>query len=759
MADHSAAPEKDPGQPEAVAPGPGFWNVRRLVILLALVVSLTLDLFFFTGFYGSDDISYFGYAINLLRDGGFTVTPSNGRLTVLGWNTLVILLAGWNGQAVAASYVLFHQLLNLSTYVLARRLFGDRVALVALFGTVTMPLLIVFSTCILPDLPMACCFVLALHAFLRGLDARSSDRGGSACRWLLLAGIAVGFGYMAKETSLILLPFFLGLWISQEWRSPRKAAVLRGAMFAIGFFGVMTVETAALSWINGGFHLRMTWAVEEMDSGDRNHIAKHGTDPVKRLHSVHGYLNDYFMVQESKPVVIACFIVYPFLYRRQWAVYALGLWAFVYLTWGSMRVSEYFPPSIQARYFIPVVPLAMIVSAAVLVRIYDAVRSLAVRAGGGLAVQFAAVFLLGAYAVLGLRGPDQVAGKLYGGDDVTNTVMAVRRALDEDDRPVVLGPVVSERTYRLLQRGQLPGVKVWLELAHPDGLAQVARCGGWHFVLVDPDPAHEPSTYDPLQWPMAWIVRDIPPEASADSSWSQIRTVWSLDPMVEDAVEYSGYSLYVRRIARIRQPYTHTARFAAEHLSMLNNWRMEIDPYPGARGVLLLDVAARKLHADEYDENNKVADAPPASAEGVRNLAVAIGQGQATRQAEALRIQRTQTGGPRISFKVPRRDFSLFEPPPGLDSGWFEIPRRTRCDLDVQFELTALSHNTRVELRMEFYADPKWQTRIAERRFTLQPGVNLAGVRTGDQKVYLRPILRMEGRGRCVIDKFSMRLR
>lgn len=736
-----------------------FWTARRLAVVFTVVVSVIVDLFFFSGFFGSDDISYFGGAVNLLRDGKLNVTFSNGRLTLVGWNLLVILFAGWNGQLVAATYIVFHQILNLSTYGLARRLYGDRVAMLSLFGTATMPLLIIYSTCILPDLPLACCFVLALHAFLRGLDARISDKPKRAHRWLLLAGIAVGFGYMAKETALILLPFFFVLWISQEWRSRKSAAIVRGAMFAAGFFGVMALETATLSWMNHGFHFRMGWTVNEMDESTRAHISRFGSEPMGRLQWVDGRLDDRYMVQSIKPVIIACFVVYPFLYRRRWAVYALGLWAFAYLTWGSMRLTEYFPPSISPRYFIPVVPFAMIVTAAVLVRAYDVLLSVAARVRAASMVRVAAFIVLGLYAVLGLRGPNDVAGKVYGADDITNTAMAIRQAMYMDDRPIVLGPISSRRTYRLLQRGQMPGVKVWGELAYEGGFRQLAQQGGWHFILVDPDRSDKPSTYDFMEWPMAWIVRDIPQDESADSAFPWMRAVRSLDPLVGDYVEFSGYRLRVNRVERIRQPYTRTARFAAEHLSMLNDWRTQTDGMLSARGVLLLDVVAQRLEdvGPAWDAAAFMELVGPSRR--MRNLTTALGRGKATRNADSLRVRRNSTGGPRITFKLPQRDFSLFEPSGASDPGLWKIPARTQCDINLMYESVSLSKNAHVGFELEFYADPDWQTPITTQHIELRQGLNLLGVRTGDQTVYMKPVIRMEGRGRFTIENLSMHLR
>ena len=69
------------------APAPGLSAAQTAAILAAILVLVAaLDLFFFTGFYGSDDIEYLTAARAVFNDGQFNSRADFGaeRLTLLG---------------------------------------------------------------------------------------------------------------------------------------------------------------------------------------------------------------------------------------------------------------------------------------------------------------------------------------------------------------------------------------------------------------------------------------------------------------------------------------------------------------------------------------------------------------------------------------------------------------------------------------------------------------------------------------------------
>jgi hypothetical protein len=100
-----------PGEPTLPSAGlAGKLGVRTAIFLLATV----LDVILFTAYHLSDDIGYHRVARNLLHHRTFP-RDNRGELRLLmnGRNTLAMAIIGENIQGVAASYIIFRQLLNM----------------------------------------------------------------------------------------------------------------------------------------------------------------------------------------------------------------------------------------------------------------------------------------------------------------------------------------------------------------------------------------------------------------------------------------------------------------------------------------------------------------------------------------------------------------------------------------------------------------------------------------------------------------------
>ena len=161
-------------------------------LLVVLLFSSALDLYFFTGFFSSDDCTYFASAKLLAEQGGYSnLSPGAQRLPIVGWAALVILIGGANIQIVAGSFIFFHQLLNLLTFWLVKRFADTRAALLAAFVLATFPLLIQYSTMLLPDLEQTCGYMLA---FLFYTLWRDNLEKRPLLAWLAFGLRVLGFG-------------------------------------------------------------------------------------------------------------------------------------------------------------------------------------------------------------------------------------------------------------------------------------------------------------------------------------------------------------------------------------------------------------------------------------------------------------------------------------------------------------------------------------------------------------------------------------
>ena len=88
---------------------------------------------FFTGFIASDDVLYTTAARKLAETGTLWPDPAphEARLLMIGWCALVGVCVRHDVQAIAASFVAFHQALSVLTFALGRQLRGTGVGLLA----------------------------------------------------------------------------------------------------------------------------------------------------------------------------------------------------------------------------------------------------------------------------------------------------------------------------------------------------------------------------------------------------------------------------------------------------------------------------------------------------------------------------------------------------------------------------------------------------------------------------------------------------
>ena len=117
-------------------------------------------------------------------------------------------------------------------FLAGRRLFGPRVALLAVASMLVVPFLSIGQTIITPDGPMVAGWVAALYFTVRALD---EERGA----WLLAAGAAVGLSMLGKYTGALLAPQILAVLLldargrrllATPW--PWLALVLTAAIFS-----------------------------------------------------------------------------------------------------------------------------------------------------------------------------------------------------------------------------------------------------------------------------------------------------------------------------------------------------------------------------------------------------------------------------------------------------------------------------------------------------------------------------------------------
>lgn len=459
------------------------------LVLLAVLMTVGLDLFFFNGFFASDDKDYFWAAVRVAENGKLSAYPLAGhtRLILLAWNWYVGALSKFNVQVMAASYIFWHVATLLLTCILARQLFNRRAGVIAAYTTATFPLFIIFSTGILPDLLIAAFFVLALLSFHAAFQVRRRGHVVLTLLLMLTAGVCVGLAYTAKELGLVPLPFFFFAWLLTEIRERRRtrkliaeeqklavlpsaggkltrpismiATLATGAFFAIGFFAIFGAEYKLLQHLTGRpdfFRLTALTGPEVDLSKHTKFLQDGGYNPANRFGAAMERLSSDFFPKVLKYLFLGGVIIYPFLPRRNWPLFFFGIWLFAFLTWGTYSFKHYYPPRIQARYYIPAFPFIIVMYSAVLAWLLGWINRVArspyVRrfAWGVVAV------VLFAFPFSWMRGPDHLAGQLYRTDLVRHLAQAISDATAQSANLIVLGDRAGQRIMPLWFRG-MPG--------------------------------------------------------------------------------------------------------------------------------------------------------------------------------------------------------------------------------------------------------------------------------------------------------------
>ena len=186
-------------------------------LLLIIFAAFIIRLHFFIGFAGGDpqdDGIYINIAKEILKNGFYNhniqknlilhnpiINPIYmfpARLLMTYATACSFFLFGVSDYS-AALFPLICSLLSIYiVYKIGLLLFNYRVGLFAGFFLAIMPLDIIFSTRVTPDVPIAFFMSLGVYLFLKGMEQNKA--------WCFYgAGIAAGVGYLTKETAMIIV--------------------------------------------------------------------------------------------------------------------------------------------------------------------------------------------------------------------------------------------------------------------------------------------------------------------------------------------------------------------------------------------------------------------------------------------------------------------------------------------------------------------------------------------------------------------------
>lgn len=739
-----------------------------LVLLLILALSTLLDLYFFTGYFASDDRSYFMVARNYLESGKFEDGSLGAtRLMLVGWVMLVIRCFGPNLQLVAASFIVFHQVLNALTYLMVREQADRRAALLAAYLAATFPLLVVYASMILPDVEQACAGAAAVLCYAIWRKRRES-RPVAAWLAFFASGLCVGLAYACKESALVLLPFFFVAWLTTFKRSRPLFSLVQGAAFALGFFVVFAGEYVLLSQLAGESVFRLSWTTEDLAQNVQTAVDRYGTHPGERLDWVNRRLEPDVWPTHMKILCGAALLLLPLLKSRLWTLSLLPLWMFAFQVWGTMNLRRYAPPTIQARYFAVILPFVLAALAIVAVRLYDRVGRLPL---GPRAKRCWRTIATGAAVIvplLGLTGPDRQAGKAYKADIVANATQALRWTQSFDPTSGVL---LCSMLAHHLEPFQNPSRPEKIFAAGKDlteeEFENLLRGGNFYYIALHPD-----RLWGERKWlrssPIDELLR-----STAYPTTNPLRTRQTDKLIAYRSASGSGiaqipiaaglYEIATRRI----NSFTQTAGRTAGYLVAVGAF-LPLAPAslsPASRTVEVYHVEARPVEIQRSSPGKQDTTQETATPLLVHDLLPDLQDARSGEDQQILRkwalSQRAanhrfelDSTGWKLHTNLGKSEYAMLSPrSKEIARAPYELlPRkRYQIHLDVELEkplqvefLTAVSDRTA----------KAQQTAIA--RTWLNNGMNVLGLCTEEREVYFQPSFKLIGPGSLRITRFAI---
>jgi hypothetical protein len=352
------------------------WTILTITVLLGAA----LRVLFFIGFIGSDDTDYLKAAVRLAQH--FEWSPTNVRVDRIGFvgATAGLIWVFGLTEFVIVSISLWASLAtHVLVYALAKVCYREAgVGLVAAALLAFYPLNVLHATTLVPESLLSCAMAGALLVYTLSLRAEGAKRLVLS----LLAGAAIGIGYLIKEPGALLLGAVGVTWIAPLIRQRRIQ--LAWVALIVGFVAVLAMEALLL-------YLAAGTAAVRLDSG-----AQAGG----RAPQFPWYLYLRWMFASFYSVGVLFYLMVAALlwscaHRIRlpallvaWLVVVLG-----YMTFGSVSLRTYVPPAQQPRYLEAVTVPVVLLTAGVVVGVFRT---------GGVTKRALVVAALGGYGIVGL---------------------------------------------------------------------------------------------------------------------------------------------------------------------------------------------------------------------------------------------------------------------------------------------------------------------------------------------------------------------
>jgi len=222
-----------------------FTRQRKVIITLILIVVMgcLLRIGMFSGLQGSDDLAYASIA-HRIASGTFCINGegdiSELRMGLLLPVALVLKIAGTREWALVA----YPFIISLAGIVLAfaagRLFFNERAGLVSAFLMAIVPMDAMMSTTLYTDIPSAFLSNVGIILIYIGVHQEAMK---SKTMYAILAGVALGFSWLTRESAVFILPLIACYLLWALWKDRRNAVIILGVILTMA--GVAAVESFA----------------------------------------------------------------------------------------------------------------------------------------------------------------------------------------------------------------------------------------------------------------------------------------------------------------------------------------------------------------------------------------------------------------------------------------------------------------------------------------------------------------------------------